>query len=51
MTQPQHCSRIFLLVSKTIDRRKLIKGPEMDHEEELRKEHYKQQGVIRKQKD
>lgn len=34
-----------------IDWRKVLKGPEMDDEDELRKEHYQQQGVIIKEKD
>jgi YVTN family beta-propeller protein len=37
--------------NRKIDWRKVLKGPEMDDEQELRKEHYNQQGVIRKQKD
>lgn len=36
---------------KNIDWRKIMKGPEMDDEDELRQEHYKQQGVIRKKID
>ena len=32
--------------NRSIDWRKVMKGPEMDDEDELRKEHYKQQGVI-----
>src|SRR5665647_248638 len=37
--------------NKKIDWRKIMKGPEMDDEDELRIEHYKQQGVIIKKKD
>ncbi len=37
--------------NRKIDWRKIMKGPEMDDEDELRKEHYRQQGVIRKEKD
>ncbi len=37
--------------NRNIDWRKVMKGPEMDDEDELRKEHYKQQGVIIKKKD
>ncbi len=37
--------------NRSIDWRKVMKGPEMDDEDELRKEHYKQQGVIRKAVD
>ena len=34
--------------NRKIDWRKVMKGPDMDDEDELRKEHYLQQGVIRK---
>ncbi len=37
--------------NRKIDWRKVMKGPEMDDEDDLRKEHYKQQGVIIKKKD
>ena len=37
--------------NRKIDWRKIMKGPEMDDEDELRIEHYKQQGVIIKEKD
>ncbi len=37
--------------NRKIDWRKVLKGPEMDDEDELRKEHYRQQGVIIKKKD
>ncbi|MDP4285674.1 MAG: bifunctional YncE family protein/alkaline phosphatase family protein [Bacteroidota bacterium] len=37
--------------NRKIDWRKIKKGPEMDDEDELRIEHYKQQGVIIKKKD
>jgi DNA-binding beta-propeller fold protein YncE len=37
--------------NRKIDWRKVLKGPEMDDEDELRKEHYQQQGVIIKKKD
>ena len=37
--------------NRNIDWRKVLKGPEMDDEDELRKEHYRQQGVIIKKKD
>lgn len=37
--------------NKKIDWRKIMRGPEMDDEDELRIEHYKQQGVIIKKKD
>lgn len=37
--------------NRKIDWRKVIKGPEMDDEDDLRKEHYLQQGVIKKRRD
>jgi len=39
--------------NRKVDWRKVLKGPEMDDEDELRKEHYQQQGqrVIRKEND
>ncbi len=37
--------------NRKIDWRKVLKGPEMDDEDELRKEHYQQHGVIIKKKD
>ena len=37
--------------NKKIDWRKIMKGPEMDDEDELRIEHYKQQGIIIRKKD
>ena len=37
--------------NRSIDWRKVLKGPEIDDEEEMRKEHYEQQGVIRKKND
>ena len=37
--------------NRKIDWRKVLKGPEMDDEDELRKEHYQQQRVIIKKKD
>ena len=37
--------------NRKVDWRKVLKGPEMDDEDELRKEHYQQQGVIIKKKN
>ena len=37
--------------NRKIDWRKVLKGPEMDDENEIKKEHYLQQGLIRKEKD
>ncbi len=36
---------------RKIDWRKILKGPEMDDEDEMRKEHYEQQKIIKKEKD
>ncbi|HLK28786.1 MAG TPA: alkaline phosphatase family protein [Puia sp.] len=36
--------------NRNIDWRKVLKGPEMDDEDELRKEHYKQQNSVKPQK-
>ena len=37
--------------NRTIDWRKIMKGPEMDDEDDLRKEHYRQQQLTKQQKD
>jgi hypothetical protein len=33
--------------NRNIDWRKIMKGPEMDDEEDMRKEHYKQQTLLK----
>ncbi len=36
--------------NRTLDWRKILKGPAMDHEDDMRKEHYRQQGNISNKK-